>query len=127
MGGVFELFVFSDLYEQKRDIITEGNSVFVNLTKNISTHGSNYRINVKSISKISDLTNQRIKSLEINSSNLNNLKKVEELISSPGDTDVILILNNNSFIQHYKLRNKRKIDQKIISKLKNTGVALKIY
>ena len=39
---------------------------------------------------------------------MNNLKKVEELISSPGDTDVILILNNNSFIQHYKLRNKRK-------------------
>ena len=36
------------------------------------------------------------------------------------------IINNNSTIHHYKLSPKRKIDQKIISQLKNVGVAIKI-
>tara|TARA_B100000686_G_scaffold160563_1_gene168227 strand:- start:2615 stop:6031 length:3417 start_codon:yes stop_codon:yes gene_type:complete len=127
LGGVFELFVFSDLFEQKREILKEGNSVFLNIIKNISTDGSNIRINVRSISNIKDLTNLPIHSLEINALNFKNLSHVKELISLPGETNVTLIINNNSITHYYKLTQKRKIDQKIISQLKNVGVALKIH
>ena len=37
LGGVFELFVFSDLFEQKREILKEGNSVFLNLIQKYFT------------------------------------------------------------------------------------------
>ena len=98
----------------------------MNLIKNVSPDGSNSRINVRSITKISDLTNLPIKSIEIKSPELSNLNEIKKLISLPGETDVILAINNNSTIHHYKLSPKRKIDQKIISQLKNVGVAIKI-
>ena len=127
LSGVFELFVFSDLFNQKREILKEGNSVFMGLIKNISTDGSNSRINVRSITKINDLMNVPIKSIEIHSMNIKNLDQVKKLISSPGETNVILKILENKIAHEYKLVEKRKIDQKIISQLKNAGVTLKIY
>ena len=82
---------------------------------------------MRSISNIKDLTNLPIHSLEINALNFKNLSHVKELISLPGETNVTLIINNNSITHYYKLTQKRKIDQKIISQLKNVGVALKIH
>ena len=127
LGGVFELFIFSDLFEKKSDILKEGNSVFMNLIKNSSNDSSSIRINVRTITSISEITNIPIKAIEINSLYLINLNKIKDLISAPGETDVTLKINNNSKIQFYKLSKKRKIDQNIILKLKNTGVALKIH
>ena len=127
LGGVFELFIFSDLFEKKRDILKEGNSVFLNLVKNTSTGRTNSRINVKSITKISDLANLPVKLIEINSLNLNNLNQIKELITPLGETDVILKINNKKTVHHFKLNSKRKIDQKVITQLKNAGVSLKIY
>ena len=126
LGGVFEVFVFSDLFEKKREILKEGNSVFLNLIKNFSTDGATSRINVRSITQINDLTKLPIKSIEINPINFNNLNEIKKLISLPGETDVTLAINNNSNIHHYKLNSKRKIDQKIISQLKSVGVSIKI-
>ena len=124
---MFHVFVFSDTFETKRDILKEGNSVFLNLIKNISNENANFRINVRSITKISDLTSQPIKSIEIHSSNFNNLDEIKKLISSSGNTDVTLKINNKTISHHYRLSKKRKIDQKTISQLKNAGVALKIH
>ncbi len=127
LGGVFELFIFSDLFEKKREILKEGNSVFMNLIKNKSSDGTSYRINVRTITKINDLTNAPIKSIEIYSSNLKHLDQVKKIISLPGETDVTLKINNNNVDHHYKLSEKRKIDQNTILHLKKAGVTLKIY
>jgi len=126
LGGVFELFVFSDLFEKKRDILKEGNSVFMNLIKNISPDGSSSRTNVRTITTIADLTNTLIKSIEINSLSIDNLSKIKKLISSPGDTNVTINISNENISHQYKLNEKRKVDQKTISELKNAGVTLKI-
>ena len=126
LGGVFELFVFSDLFEKKREILKEGNSVFLGLIKNTTQDGNNFRINVRSISKITDLANFSIDSIEINNLNFKNLSQIKELISTPGETNVTLVVNNKTNIHHYKLSQKRKINQKIISQLKNVGVSFKI-
>ena len=71
--------------------------------------------------------NSSIKSIEINSLNLDKLNQIKKLISLPGETDVTLKINNKKSVHHFKLNSKRKIDQKVISELKNAGVALKIY
>ena len=126
LGGVFELFVFSDLFEQKRAILKEGNSFFMNIIKNISSDGLSSRINVRTLTKINDLANVPIKSIEICSADIKNVKQISELISSFGETNVTLKIYNNKVAHKYKLREKRKIDHKIITLLKNTGVTLKI-
>ena len=126
LGGVFELFIFSDLFEQKREILKEGNSVFMNVVKNASTDGATLRINVRTITKINDLTSSHIKLIEIHSSNSENLPQIKELISCPGETNVILKILNNNILHEYKLNEKRKIDQSIITKLKKAGLILKI-
>ena len=126
LGGVFELFVFSDLFEQKREILKEGVSVFLNLVKNVSSEGNTFRINVKSLSKINEIMNIPINSIEIKSKDLNDLSKIKDLISIPGKTNVILKIDNKSNVQLYKLNQKRKIDQKVVNDLKNVGVTLKI-
>ncbi len=127
LGGVFELFVFSDLFEQKREILKEGNSIFMNLIKNTSPDGTSSRVNVRTITKINDLANSPIKSIEINSLTINNLNQIKKLIAAPGETDVTINILNNNVAHQYKLNDKRKIDQKTISELKNAGVTLKIY
>ncbi len=127
LGGVFELFIFSDLFEQKRDILKEGNSVFMNLIKNFSSDGSSSRINIRTLTKINDLTNTAISSIEIHSTDLNNLDQIKKLISSKGKTSVILKIHKNNILHEYKLSEKRNIDQKTISQLKNAGVTLKIH
>ena len=126
LGGVFELFIFSDLFEQKREILKEGNSVFMNVVKNASTDGATLRINVRTITKINDLTSSHIKLIEIHSSNSENLPQIKEIISCPGETNVILKILNNNILHEYKLNEKRKIDQSIITKLKKAGLILKI-
>ena len=121
------MFVFSDLFENKREILKEGNSLFMNLVKNISSDGSSSRINVRTITKISDLANVEIKSLEIQSEHMNNINQIKDLISLPGQTSVTIKILNNKVAHNYKLNEKRKIDQNTISLLKNVGVTLKIH
>ena len=99
----------------------------MNLIKNSSNDSSSIRINVRTITSISEITNIPIKAIEINASNFINLNKIKKLISAPGESYGTVKINNNSKIQFYKLSKKRKIDQNIILKLKNTGVALKIH
>ena len=127
LAGVFELFVFSEVFENKREILKEGNSIFMNLFKTNLTDGSSTRINVRTLTKIKDLTNTPIKSIEIHSPTVNNLNKIKKLISSPGETNVTLKIINKNIAHKYKLNEKRKIDQKVVSELKNAGVTLKIY
>ena len=52
--------------------------------------------------------------------------QIKDIISNPGATNVTLKIKNNNILHHYKLSNKRKIDQKILAELKNAGVSLKI-
>ena len=65
--------------------------------------------------------------VEIYSINMNNIDQIKELISLPGETNVTLKIQKDKTAHQYKLNEKRKIDQKIISQLKNAGVTLKIH
>ena len=53
-------------------------------------------------------------------------KYYENIKDADLNTIVTLKINNKSSIHHFKLNQKRKIDHKIISQLKNAGVSLKI-
>ena len=65
LGGVFELFVFSDLFELNRDNIKEGKSVIVTLYKNFNDSEQRMRINVKKIIPLDEIINKPINNLKI--------------------------------------------------------------
>ena len=98
----------------------------MNLIKNVSPDGTSSRINVRKITKINDLANSTIKSIEIQFLDMKKLDQIKQLISSPGETNVTIKIQNNKMAHFYKLNEKRKIDKKTISQLKNVGVTLKI-
>ena len=90
----------------------------MNLIKNISPDGSSSRTNVRTITTIADLTNTLIKSIEINSLSIDNLSKIKKLISSPGDTNVIINISNENISHQYKLNEKEKLIKKQYLNLK---------
>ena len=49
LGGVFELFLFSDILELNRENIKEGKSVILNIFKNFNNGDQKVRTNVKKI------------------------------------------------------------------------------
>ena len=75
LSSVFELFIFSDTLEMNRDILKEGNSFLLMLTKSISDETNRFRrINVQKISSLKDLLNKPIKNITFN---LNSLKELD--------------------------------------------------
>ena len=55
LGGVFELFVFSDIFELNRDNIKEGKSVIITIFKNFNDSDQKMRINVKKIIPLDEI------------------------------------------------------------------------
>ena len=50
LTSVFELFIFSDILELNRNILVEGNSLILTLSKNITEDNNRFkRLNVKKI------------------------------------------------------------------------------
>ena len=78
----------------------------------------NYNLLRKQRIKISKIGDYKIKNYHI--------YKIENARIFTDNNENVAIIKNNNILHHYKLSNKRKIDQKILAELKNAGVSLKI-
>ena len=75
LSNVFELFIFSDIFEINRDNLIEGNSLMITLIKNYSDENkSQKRINVKKIISLKELINKQIKNITFKFNNIKDLK-----------------------------------------------------
>ena len=63
--------------------------------------------------------NNRYQKLHFEIEKLENLKKLEDLISEKGNTNVKIVVKNNSKNLIFELSKKRKINPKILKSLKN--------
>ncbi len=127
LSSVFELFIFSDILEFNREVLKEGNSLLLTISKNLSDEENRFkRINVKKISSLKNLFNQPIFNVEIFLKNSNAIEKVEKILSKNGETQVkINILDKkDNFI--FNLKNKRFVDRKNLNLLKNQGISANI-
>ena len=71
LNSVFELFVFSDIFEINREILTEGNSLMLTLMKNyIDEKKTQKKINVKKIITLKEVINKPINLLNFKFSDL---------------------------------------------------------
>ena len=123
LTGVFELFIFSDLLETNRDILNEGNSLLMTLSKNLIDDENRFkRINVKKIISLKALYNKPISEIEFEITRQDQMKEISELVKTEGNTDVKIKFNNGKEELIFKLKNKRFVDRKLLNIIKNQDI-----
>ena len=127
LGGVFELFLFSEMLEQNRDIIKEGKSVLITVLKDLTNRDNRFRrISVKKLVSLSDISNHSIPKIIFEIENMENLKVFSHLISEKGNTNVKIVVLNKPKNLTFELTEKRKINTKILKSLKKEGYLKRI-
>ncbi len=120
LGGVFELFLFSEILEQNRNILKEGKSFLVTVLKDLSNQSNRFKkTSVKKLLSLNEIYNQSIPIITFEIEKLENLKNFSNLISEEGNTNVKIIIKNNSENLVFELSKKRKINLEILKSLKN--------
>ena len=124
LSGVFELFIFSDVFENNRSILFEGNSLIITIIKNISDDDNRFKkINVKKIVSLKEVINKPIKEITFNTKEIKSIENIPNLTKENGSTEVKIIFKNDEKKITYKLKNKRKIDRKSLESLKTDKIS----
>ena len=87
LSSVFELFIFSDVLEFNRELLIEGSSLILTLTKTISSdEDKTKRINVRKIASLKDLFNSSIKEITLNIKSKEQLLEIQKFLDEKGET-----------------------------------------
>ena len=115
---MFELFIFSEIFEFNREYLKEGNSLMLTLIKNYSDDNrSQRRINVKRIIPLKELINKKIANISFIFNKIEDIKKLKKLPIEKGETVVKVYLDENEKIHEFKLKNKRKLNNELLNSL----------
>jgi len=126
LSSVFELFIFSEVLELNRDILSEGSSLLITLNKNLSKDENRFkRINVTKITLIKELFNKSISNLELSFNDLNKISNLD-LPETDGKTIVTLKYKDNKKLYVFKLKKNRKIDRNLLNLIKKDGILTQI-
>ncbi len=124
LSSVFELFIFSDIFEMNRNILQEGNSLLLTLTKNISEEDNRFKkVNVRKITSLIEVTNKPIDKIEFIINDEADIEKLSKLFKTNGKTEVNLTLKDEGHNIYFKLKDKRQVDRKLINIIKNKGIS----
>ncbi len=127
LSSVFELFIFSDILELNRDILSEGSSLLITINKNLTDDENRFkRINIIKVGLIKDLVNKPIINLQLSSNNIDNLSKLR-LPEIDGKTNVTLKFIDNKKEYLFKLKKNRKVDRNLINLFKKDGILAQIH
>ena len=107
-----------------RNILQEGNSLFLTLAKNISDEDNRFKkINVRKITSLADVTNKPIDKIEFIINDETDIEKLSNLFKINGKTEVNLTLKDDGHNVYFKLKDKRQVDRKLINIIKNKGIS----
>ncbi len=116
LSNVFELFIFSDVFEANRELLKEGNSLMITLMKSYSDEKKTQkRINVKKIISLKEIINKPINNITFKFNNIKDLQKIKNLITNDGSTDVKIILDKDNELLTFNLKNKRKVTNEVLN------------
>ncbi len=122
--GDYELFIFSEILINNRDILKEGESFVITLFKDIN--GDHKRVNVKKIVSLDSLINNSYKKVSIEIDEKLDFKELKKLLEKKGETEVQLIIRQKDTKFTVKLENPRKFDLKLFNEVKNREYVKKI-
>ena len=118
LSNVFELFIFSEIFEANRNNLKEGNSVMITLIKNYTDESKiKKRINVKKMISLKELIQQPIPNLTFKFSDIDDLKKLQQVSLAEGNSEIKILLDKNNKIYTFLLKNTRKLDNRLLNTL----------
>ncbi len=119
LSSVFELFIFSDIFELNRDKLIEGNSLMITLMKNYSDEAKTLKkINVKKIVTLKEVINSNFDELKFKINSIEELTKLKSLSRKDGKTKITFQISDNNNNYTFILKDKRNIDNNLINELK---------
>jgi DNA polymerase-3 subunit alpha len=125
--GEFELFLFADVLINNRGKIRESESFILTLQKDrLISDISKRRVNVRKILNLDDIINKPYSKVTIELNENYNIEEIKSLLSSEGQTQISLIINNKNKKIHYNLQNTRKFDFNQLKTIKSKEYVKKI-
>ena len=119
--NVFELFIFSDIFEANRQILNEGNSLMLTLIKNYTDENRLLkRINVKKIISLKDVLNKPFKNITFKFDYMEDLERLKKLSLKDGETEIKIELHKKEEILTFFLKDKRNLNNKLLNTLNLT-------
>ncbi len=123
LSSVFEIFIFSDVLELNREILKEGNSLILNLVKNITDDENRFkRINVQKISSLKELFNSPINEVSFEVRSKDQVQVISKILKENGKTLVNINLVNEDNIFQFKLKNSKNLDRKSLNLLRKQQI-----
>ena len=123
LSSVFELFIFSDVLELNREILKEGNSLILNLVKNVTEDENRFkRINVQKISSLKELFNSPINEVSFEVRSEDQVQLISKILKENGKTLVNINLVNDGDILQFKLKNSKNLDRKSLNLLRKQQI-----
>ena len=123
LSSVFELFIFSEVLESNRNILKEGSSLILTLTKTISNDENRFkRFNVVKIASLKNLLNSPVKEITVNIQSDEQINKISNFLTETGNTQVNINYSNEILGYKIKLKKMRNIDRKSINLLRNNEI-----
>ncbi len=123
LSSVFEIFIFSDVLELNREILKEGNSLILNLVKNITDDENRFkRINVQKISSLKELFNSPINEVSFEVRSEDQVQIISKMLEKSGKTLVNINLFTEDNILKFKLKNSKNLDRKTLNLLRKQQI-----
>ena len=118
LTNVFEVFIFSEIFELNRQYLIEGNSLMLTLIKNYSDEAKTQKkINVKKIISLKELINKPIKNITFKFKKIEDIQMLKNLSNKNAETVVKIIVEEEDKTRIFQLKDKRKINNQLINSL----------
>ena len=123
LASVFELFIFSDVLESNREILKEGASLILTLTKNVSNEENRLtRINVQKIASLKELFNSPINEVSFKVKSTDQIDEISKILKDDGKTTINIHFLTKDNTLKFRLKNSRKLDRKLLNLLRNQEI-----
>ena len=127
LSKVFELFLFSEILEQNRKNLIEGQSFLLTVIKDKENQENRFRrISVRKIINLKEITKIGYRDVYIEISESNNLKKLYEAIKEKGHSKIKISINEVGKNYLFELKDKRKFDYETLKHLNKEHYIKKI-
>ena len=125
--GEFELFLFAEILVKNREKLIESESFILNLQKDkTQIENLKKRINVRKIQSLDNLIDKPYSKVTIELKENFKINEIKEILSTYGDTEINLVINNQNKKANYSLQKNRKFDLNHFKALKSKEYVTKI-
>ena len=127
LSKVFELFIFSEILEENRKHLVEGQSFLLTVIKDKENQENRFRrISVRKIVSLKEITKMGYNDVYIEIDESDNLKKLYEAIKEKGNAKIKISINDKHKNYLFELKDKRKFDYETLKHLNKERYIKKI-